>query len=94
MMLNKMTDRTKAVAFLLAAVFMAGAGISAWAGEDGEASNRELCRNALDACMGESIFKAAAGFNWLFLVTGISSCLAGYDFCRKFIIMFAGEMDR
>jgi hypothetical protein len=94
MMLNKMTGRTKAVAFLLAAVLLAGTGISAWAGEDGEASNKEFCRKALEACMGESIFKSVAGFNWLILVTGVSSCLAGYDFCRKFVIIFAGEIAR
>jgi len=94
MMLNKMAGRKRAVAFLMAAALLAGMGISAWAEVDEEASNKEFCRKALEACMGESIFKAVAGFNWLFLVTGISSCLAGYDFCRKFIIIFAGEIAR
>lgn len=92
-MLNKMTGRTKAVAFLLAAVLLAGTGISAWAGEE-EESEKTICRRAAERCVAEAVFKSGFTANWIGLVVSLTSCFAGYDFCRRFIFQFAGEMAR
>ncbi|MBN1939014.1 MAG: hypothetical protein JW843_05485 [Candidatus Aminicenantes bacterium] len=89
-MFNKLTVWSKAVAFLLAAVLSAGAGIPLLAGGDDEAE-KDICRRALDQCLAD-VAKSGVFAKWLISLTTVSSCLLGYDFCRKFVRILAEEM--
>jgi hypothetical protein len=89
-MLNKLTGWSKVAAFLLAAALFAGAGSPLWAGGD-EAADKDVCKRALERCLADA-GKSGLFASWLAAVTTVSSCLAGYDFCRKYVHLLAGEM--
>jgi hypothetical protein len=76
---QKKTGGTKALAFILAAAILGGV----FAGS-GLAAPKDVCGTALEKCM----LEAAAGLfgEFLGIVVTVSSCLAGYDFCRKYVL--------
>jgi len=75
---QKKSGGTKVVAFILAAAIM---GV-AFAGTGGAATN--ICQTALEKCL---LDVATGGIGELLgaFIT-VASCLAGYDFCRKYIL--------
>ncbi|MCX6565571.1 MAG: hypothetical protein NTW38_03975 [Candidatus Aminicenantes bacterium] len=76
---QKKSGGTKVVAFILTAAILGGV----FAGS-GLALPKGICETALERCM----VNAAAGLfgELLGIVITVSSCLAGYDFCRKYVL--------
>lgn len=87
---KKNTGRTRVVAFLLAAAILGGLGTAAFAADD-EEGMKDVCRNALKRCMADAVKTGFFG-SLLDLVVKTSACLAGYDFCLRFVQVLAEEM--
>jgi len=75
---QKKSGGTRAVAFILAAL-ISGAALAGI----GLAETREVCQRALEKCLVDAAAGLAGG--GIGLLVAVSSCLAGYDFCRKYI---------
>jgi len=92
MIRKKQTKGTRFVAFLVAAAILVGMG-TAFAAEDDEASLKDICRRALDRCVLDAIKSGGLG-NLINLVALTASCLAGYDFCLKYVRILSEEIAR
>ena len=76
---RKKTGGTRVFAFILAAAILGGV----FAGS-GLAAPKDVCQTALERCMVDAAAGLAGG--GLGVIITVSSCLAGYDFCRKYIV--------
>jgi len=76
---RKMSGGRKIFAVMLAAVLLGGLVV-----ESGRAASKELCQRALEKC----VVDASAGIfgTLLGLFVTFSSCLAGYTFCRNYVV--------
>ncbi|HOU48949.1 MAG TPA: hypothetical protein PLL82_05845 [Candidatus Aminicenantes bacterium] len=79
MIKKKKTVGTRIAAALLAAALLGGA-----AAGPGLAETKNVCQAALERCLGDALAGVFGGL--VGIIGSLSSCLGGYDFCRKYII--------
>jgi hypothetical protein len=74
----------KAAALTLAALALLLPAVSARSDSGGEA---DVCKRALLNCLGKS-FSGGGGLDQLGVLFRLEYCLAGFDFCRKYVALY------
>jgi hypothetical protein len=69
---------------VLVLVLLAGAGIGPAFLEAAEDDEAAICQQALSNCLGTA-GGAALALDWRSVVKALLICIAGYEFCRKFV---------